>query len=133
MQKLKLQNTWNKETKSYDRDKFELRETDKVISGKVSISGKKDDKWISKPIPFIAFKSKIEEGTIDALLHSNGKPFEAEFNLIADSFPDKETGKDISFFKLIINRARCEGIDKHSADKANAYVSEDLSSDEIPF
>jgi len=133
MQKLKLQNTWNKEAKSFDKDKFEVRETDGTISGKVSISSKKGDKWISKPIPFVAFKSKIDEETALALLHSAGKPFEAEFNLAVDSFTDKE-GKEVSYFKIIINRGEGEGISKHSVDKGSyQQEQEDLLDDQIPF
>jgi hypothetical protein len=133
MQKLKLQNIWNKETKSFDKDKFEVRETDGTISGKVSISSKKGDKWISKPIPFVAFKSKIDEETALALFHSAGKPFEAEFNLAVDSFADKE-GKEVIFFKIIINRAKGDGISKHSVDKGNAFQPQQEDTDDmIPF
>jgi len=132
MQKLKLQNTWNKETKSFDKDKFEVRETDGTISGKVCISSKKGDKWINKPIPFTAFKSKIDEETGLTLLHSAGKSFEAEFNLAVDSFVDKE-GKEVIYFKLIINRAKGDGISKHQVDKSNGSVKEFLDyDDEIP-
>jgi len=130
MQKLKLQNIWNKETKSFDKDKFTVRETDGTISGKVSISSKKGDKWVSKPIPFVAFKSKIDEETALALLHSAGKPFEAEFNLAVDSFADKE-GEEVSYFKIIINRAKGEGISKHSQDKANGFQPDEFVDDNI--
>ena len=41
MQKLKLQNSWDDQSESFDKDKFEIRETDGTISGKVSISSKK--------------------------------------------------------------------------------------------
>jgi len=137
MQKLKLQNTWNNQSKSYDKDKFELRETDGTISGKVSISSKKGNKWISKPIPFTAFKSKIDAETTTTLLHSGSQPFQASFNIMVDSFADKETGKDISYFKMIINEARGE-ISQHSKDKGNGYapqsnnVEEDFG-EEPPF
>lgn len=134
MQKLKLQNPWNKETKSFDKDKFEVRETDGTISGKVSISSKKGDKWISKPIPFTAFKSKINVGTMDALLNSNGQSFEADFNIVVDSFVDKETGKEVSYFKLIINEAKSEGVSKHVQDKGNGFQPQvEEESDSIPF
>lgn len=136
MQKLKIQNTWNNDTKSFERDKFEVRETDGTISGKVSISSKKGDKWLSKPMPFTAFKSKIDEQTRTVLLHSDGKSFEASFNLSVDSFLDKKTNKETTYLKLIINEAKGEGISKHSQDKANGYVEEVSIEDfdcEIPF
>lgn len=134
MQKLKLQNIWSNESKSYDKDKFELRETDGTISGKVSISSKKGDKWISKPMPFTAFKSKIDAETTAALLHSGSQPFQASFNIVVDSFADKETGKDISYFKMIINEARGEGISQHAQDKSNGYAPQSNDTDDdIPY
>ena len=132
MQKLRLQNTYNKETNSFDRDKFEVRETDGTISGKVSISTKKGDKWVSKPMPFTAFKSKIDVGTMEALLNSNGKTFEADFNIAADSFTDKE-GKEVTYLKLIINEAKGEAIPQHSVDKGNNFLSDEGDLDQIPF
>ena len=122
MQKLKLQNSWDDQSKSFDKDKFEIRETDGTISGKVSISSKKGDKWISKPMPFTAFKSKIDEETKATLLQSGNSPFQADFNVAVDSFADKVSGKEISYFKIIINQARGEGISQHSIDKGNGYV-----------
>ena len=140
MQKLRLQNTYNKETNSFDRDKFEVRETDGTISGKVSISTKKGDKWVSKPMPFTAFKSRIDVDTIDALLYSNGQVFEADISLTVDSFTDRETNKEVSYFKIIINEARsgsAKSVDAHSKAKGNGYAPEsDLDeegSETIPF
>ena len=128
MQKLKLQNSWNDQSKSFDKDKFEIRETDGTISGKVSISSKKGDKWISKPMPFTAFKSKIDEETKATLLQSDNQPFQADFNLAVDSFADKVSGKEISYFKIIINQARGEGISQSQSNHA-----EEENDDEIPF
>lgn len=139
MQKLKLQNSWDDQSKSFDKDKFEIRETDGTISGKVSISSKKGDKWISKPMPFTAFKSKIDEETKATLLQSDNQPFQADFNLAVDSFADKVSGKEISYFKIIINQARGEGISQHSIDKGNGYApqsnhaEEENDDDEIFF
>jgi hypothetical protein len=124
MQKLKLQNSWDDQSKSFDKDKFEIRETDGTISGKVSISSKKGDKWISKPMPFTAFKSKIDEETKATLLQSGNLPFQADFNIAVDSFADKVSRKEISYFKIIINHARGEGISQHSVDKGNGYAQE---------
>ena len=138
MQKLKLQNSWDDQSKSFDKDKFEIRETDGTISGKVSISSKKGDKWISKPMPFTAFKSKIDEETKATLLQSGNLPFQADFNITVDSFADKVSGKEISYFKIIINHASGEGTFRHSVNKGNGYapesnhVEEDDDS-EIPF
>jgi hypothetical protein len=128
MQKLRLQNVWSKETNSFDKANFELRESEKTISGKVSISSKKNDKWLSKPLPFVAFKSQIDQATTRALLHSKGKSFEAEFGIIVDSFTDQETGKDIVYFKLVINSAMFEGV-----APAQVESQSDFQEDEIPF
>ena len=138
MQKLKLHNSWDDQSKSFDKDKFEIRETDGTISGKVSISSKKGDKWISKPMPFIAFKSKIDEETKATLLQSDNQPFQADFNLAVDSFADKVSGKEISYFKIIINQARGEGMFRHSIDKGNGYAPqsnyvEEENDQEVPF
>jgi len=137
MQKLKLQNVYNKQTKSFDKNVFEIRETDGTISGKVSISGKKGDKWISKPMPFTVFKSKVDADTIDTILHSKGQVFEAECNIVVDSFTDKETNKEVTYLKLIINKAVAEKstpISKHSVHKGNGYQpQEEDQDDEIPF
>ena len=128
MQKLKLQNSWDDQSKSFDKDKFEIRETDGTISCKVSISSKKGDKWISKPMPFTAFKSKIDEETKATLLQSDNQPFQADFNLAVDSFADKVSGKEISYFKIIINQARGEGISQLQSN----HVEEEQDW-EIPF
>jgi len=107
MQKLRLQNTYNEDTNSFDKNKFELRESDKTISGKVSISSKKGEVWLSKPLPFIAFKSQIDDETKRALLNSGGQMFEAEFGLMVDSF--EADGKEVKYIKLVINKAIADG------------------------
>lgn len=132
MQKLRLQNVWNNDTNSYDKNNFELRESEKTISGKVSITSKKDDGYISKPLPFIAFKSKIDNDTLNALLNSRGESFEAEFNIAVDSFKDNQ-GKEVKYHKLVINKAVFGGISQYEKDKANGYQPEEDDSDSIPF
>lgn len=132
MQKLRLQNVWNNDTKSFDKNNFELRESEKTISGKVSITSKKDDGYISKPMPFIAFKCKVDKDTLNALLNSRGKSFEAEFGIVVDSFKDNQ-GKEIKYHKLVINKAKLEGQEKHYQDKANGYQPEEDQDDSIPF
>ena len=135
MQKVRLQNVYNKDTNSFDKNNFELRESDKSITGKLSISSKKGDKWHSKAIPFIAFKSQIDNETTMALLHSKGQLFEAEINFSVDSFRPEGEPKDIIFFRAIVNKAKFEGeISKHSVDKGNGYApEEEFVDDEIDF
>jgi hypothetical protein len=130
MQKLRISNTYNKENNQYEKGTFEVRENEKSISGKVNISTKKDDKYISKTLPFIAFKSKIDRETERAILDSRGELFDAEIGLMVDNFQD-QTGKTITYVKVVINQARFEAVDKHNQAKANGYQPEDLM--EIPF
>lgn len=130
MQKLRITNTYNKENNQYEKGTFDIRESEKSITGKVNISTKKDDKYISKSLPFIAFKSKIDRETERAILDSKGKLFEAEIGLMVDNFQD-QTGKTITYVKVVINQARFEAVDKQA--KANGYQPEDFISDETPF
>ena len=133
MQKLRISNTYNKENNQYEKGTFEVRENEKSITGKVNISSKKDNKYILKTLPFVAFKSKIDRETERAILDSRGKLFDAEIDLIVDSFQD-QTGKAITYAKVVINKAKFEAIDKHNQAKANGYQpEEELLDDDIPF
>ena len=132
MQKLRISNTYNKENNQYEKGTFEVRENEKSITGKVSISSKKDDKYISKTLPFIAFKSIIDRETERAILNSRGQLFDAEIGLMVDNFQD-QTGKIITYAKVVINKAKFEAVDKHNQAKANGYQPEDLLDDKIPF
>tara|TARA_R100000951_G_scaffold113765_1_gene116497 strand:+ start:1089 stop:1487 length:399 start_codon:yes stop_codon:yes gene_type:complete len=132
MQKLRISNTYNKENNQYEKGTFDIRESEKSITGKVSISSKKDDKYISKTLPFIAFKSKIDRETERAILDSQGQLFEAEIGLMVDNFQD-QTGKTITYIKLVINKAKFEAVDKHNQAKANGYQPEAEDLTGIPF
>jgi len=142
MQKLRIQNIFNKETKSFDKSNFDIRETDKSISGKVSVSSKKGDVWVSKSIPFVVFKSKVDENTQKTILLSKGQFFEADFGLIVDSF--EADGKEIIYIKLVINKAvsvdgnnQLSPEDRSNHNKSFAKVeeafSDDIIDDDIPF
>jgi len=133
MQKLRISNTYNKENNQYEKGTFDIRESEKKIEGKVSISSKKDDKYISKTLPFIAFKSKIDRETERAILDSRGQLFEAEIGLMVDNLQDQKTKKTITYVKVVINQAKFEAIDKHNQAKANGYQPEDMLDDDIPF
>ena len=132
MQKLRITNTYNKENNQYEKGTFEVRESEKSITGKVNISTKKDDKYISKSLPFIAFKSKIDRETERAILDSRGQLFDAEIGLMVDNFQD-QTGKTITYVKVVINQARFEAVNKHNQAKANGYQPEDMLDDDILF
>jgi len=132
MQKLRILNTYNKENNQYEKGTFEVRENEKSITGKVNISSKKDNKYILKTLPFVAFKSKIDRETERAILDSRGQLFDAEIGLMVDNFQDK-SGKTITYIKLVINKARFEAVDKHNQAKANGYQPEAEDLTEIPF
>jgi len=132
MQKLRISNTYNKENNQYEKGTFEVRENEKSITGKVNISSKKDNKYILKTLPFVAFKSKIDRETERAILDSRGQLFDAEIGLMVDNFQDK-SGKTITYIKLVINKARFEAVDKHNQAKANGYQPEAEDLTEIPF
>jgi len=132
MQKLRISNTYNKENNQYEKGTFEVRENEKSITGKVNISSKKDNKYILKTLPFVAFKSKIDRETERAILDSRGQLFDAEIGLMVDNFQDK-LGKTITYIKLVINKARFEAVDKHNQAKANGYQPEAEDLTEIPF
>jgi len=132
MQKLRISNTYNKENNQYEKGTFEVRENEKSITGKVNISSKKDNKYILKTLPFIAFKSKIDRETERAILDSRGQLFDAEIGLMVDNFQDK-SGKTITYIKLVINKARFEAVDKHNQAKANGYQPEAEDLTGIPF
>ena len=142
MQRLRIQNIFNKETKFFDKSNFDIRETDKSISGKVSVSSKKGDVWVSKSIPFVVFKSKVDEDTQRTILLSKGQSFEADFGLIVDSF--EADGKEIIYIKLVINKAvfvdgnnQLSPEDRSNHSKSFAKVeeafSDDIIDDDIPF
>lgn len=132
MQKLRISNTYNKENNQYEKGTFDIRESEKSITGKVSISSKKDDKYISKTLPFIAFKTTIDRETERAILDSLGQLFDAEIGLMVDNFQD-QTGKIITYIKLVINKARFKAVDKHNQAKANGYQPEAEDLTGIPF
>jgi len=51
---------------------------------------------------------------------------------MVDNFQD-QTGKTITYAKVVINKAKFEAVDKHNQAKANGYQPEDLLDDKIPF
>jgi hypothetical protein len=131
MQKLKLQNKWDNQAKKFTEE-FDFKETEKTITGKISVSSKQNDKYVSKSIPFILFKSQTTPETQSAV--KSGK-FEASFGIGVNQFQDSE-GKTITYHQLIINEAKSEGISKHSVDKGNAYQPQDddfFVDDTVPY
>lgn len=132
MQKLRLQNVYDKERKEFIRDQFELRESDKTLTGKVNITSKIKDKFVSKSIPFVVYKSQADEETILSIKASNGKSFEAEIGLSVNKFTNQKN-EDISYLQVVINKARFEGVSAHNVGKANGYQPEEEDDSEIPF
>lgn len=123
--KIRISNKWNKQTNSYDKALYDIRETEGTISGRFTISIKKEEKWVSAHMAFTAFKSKIDLETKNSLLHHGGKQIEVSGTLSVDAAND---GK--GYFKFIINSAR-------PAEKKEAVQSfheaERETFEEIPF
>ena len=127
MQKIRIRQTWDNQSKKFI-DSYEVQDREKIITGKVDISTKKDDKYISKTLPFIAFKSKIDQETINCLLTSKNKLFDADFNIMVDSFIN-EDGEEKKYLKLVINKAILNSDNNNS----NTQNQEQIVDDEIPF
>lgn len=127
MQKLYLKNKWNKDLEKFHKDSFEIKESEYSLSGRVLIKSKIKEKFISKDIPFIAFKSKITNETIDAI--KSGE-FNADYILQAESFTP-ENQKELIYFKMIINHA--EPVKKNNFKKEQEENVELFIDDEIPF
>lgn len=143
MQKIKIQNTWNDSLKKYDKDEFDLKETDKIIYGQVTISSKVKDKFISMPLRFIAFKSKLTQNA-ESIIKS-GLPFFADFNLTVNEYQTKD-GELKKNLQMIINDAYPVEQNEHYEAKANGYQPQstiglvpqkqediEIIDDEIPF
>ena len=131
--KIKIQNAWDDQAKSFDRNSFQVKEYDKVISGRFQMSkkDKETDKWVNSPaMSFVCFKRGIKQSTIETILNHGGKSFNVSGELMFD------VGKDgKSFFKFNILEAWFEeNSDKHSQSKANGFQPEREEIDsEIPF
>ncbi len=127
--KIRISNKWNKQSNSYEKSAYEIRETEKTVSGRLTLSAKKklesgEEKWVSAHMAFIAFKSKIDSQTLSSLVHHGGKFLEVEGNLSVDLAND---GK--GYFRFIINSARsCE-----EKKPVQSFHEVENSDDEIPF
>lgn len=122
--KIRISNKWNKETKSFEKALYDIKESDKTISGRFSLSAKKNDKWSSMHMAFIAFKNDIDLETKNALLHHGGKLIEVFGDLTVDVGYD-----DKPYFKFVIKKANL--VEKKEVVQHFQETSEEDSS--IPF
>ena len=132
MQKFRIQSKYNKETNLFEKNDFEITEMDKIIYGRISVASKKNDKYISKTIPFIAFKSKITQETKDALLNSRGGLFDADFSLMVDQY-DKPNGEGSNtILKVVIIQAKFEdkfvekNIPKENNNSTTIFIDDEI-------
>ena len=109
-------------------DKFNLKEFDKIFTGRIQISKKIDDKWSNKTMSFVFFKNS-DLNTVNFFKNYDGSSFEMDFDLTLDKMPNSED----TYIKIIVKKTWKE-IDKHSIEKGNGYApqAEDFN-DEIPF
>ena len=109
-------------------DKFNLKEFDKIFTGRIQISKKIDDKWQNKTMSFVFFKNS-DLNTVNFFKNYDGSSFQMDFDLTIDKMPNS----DETYIKIIVKKTWKE-IDKHSIEKGNGYApqAEDFN-DEIPF
>jgi hypothetical protein len=109
-------------------DKFNLKEFDKIFTGRIQISKKIDDKWQNKTMSFVFFKNS-DLNTVNFFKNYDGSSFQMDFDLTLDKMPNS----DETYIKIVVKKTWKE-IDKHSIEKGNGYVpqAEDFNG-EIPF
>ena len=109
-------------------DKFNLKEFDKIFTGRIQISKKIDDKWQNKIMSFVFFKNS-DLNTVNFFKNYDGSSFQMDFDLTLDKMPNSED----TYIKIIVKKTWKE-IDKHSIEKGNGYApqAEDFNN-EIPF
>lgn len=110
-------------------DKFNLKEFDKIFTGRIQISKKIDEKWQNKTMSFVFFKNS-DLNTVNFFKNYDGSSFQMDFDLTIDKMPNS----DETYIKIVVKKTWKE-IDKHSTDKGNAYQPQDndFSDDIIPF
>ena len=109
-------------------DKFNLKEFDKIFTGRIQVSKKIDDKWSNKTMSFVFFKNS-DLNTVNFFKNYDGSSFRMDFDLTLDKMPNSED----TYIKIILKKTWKE-IDKHSIQKGNGYApqAEDFN-EEIPF
>jgi hypothetical protein len=108
-------------------DKFNLKEYDKVFTGKIQISKKIEEKWVNKTISFVFFKNS-DLNTVNFFKNYDGSSFQMDFDLTIDKMPNSED----AYIKIIIKKTWKE-VDKHSIENSNGYAPENnYFNDEMP-
>ena len=107
-------------------DKFNLKEFDKIFTGRIQVSKKIDDKWSNKTMSFVFFKNS-DLNTVNFFKNYDGSSFQMDFDLTLDKMPN---GED-TYIKIIVKKTWKE-IDKHSIEKGNGYAPQ-AKDDEIFF
>ena len=110
-------------------DKFNLKEFDKIFTGRIQVSKKIDDKWSNKTMSFVFFKNS-DLNTVNFFKNYDGSSFQMDFDLTLDKMPNSED----TYIKIILKKTWKE-IDKHSIQKGNGYApqAEDFNDEIIPF
>lgn len=130
---VKIQNTYNKETNSYNKEIYDIKETDKAIFGRFGMS-KKDEggNWISGSMGFVAFKKDLDDKSIKALISHDGELL----NISGEPMLGISKKDNKGFVQFNVKHARPyeKKIDNHSRDKGNGYApqSNDID-DDLPY
>lgn len=108
-------------------DKFNLKEFDKIFTGRIQISKKIDDKWSNKTMSFVFFKNS-DLNTVNFFKNYDGSSFQMDFDLTLDKMPNSED----TYIKIIVKKTWKE-IDKHSIEKGNGYTPQAEDDETFPF
>jgi len=100
---IRISNLWDNGSRTFKRYVYDIRESEKTISGRFSGSAKsqKDGKWKSVTMSFVCFKKDTDEVTQNALTSHNGDLIEISGDLSVEIGSDEK-----AYFKFIIKEAR---------------------------
>ena len=80
-------------------DKFNLKEFDKIFTGRIQVSKKIDDKWSNKTMSFVFFKNS-DLNTVNFFKNYDGSSFQMDFDLTLDKMPNSED----TYIKIIVKK-----------------------------
>lgn len=128
--KIRISNRWNKVENSYDKALYDIRESEKTISGRFVISKKNGEKWVNKHMAFIAFKSDLDTQSLNALINHSGNPLLVSGDLSIDA--RNETDHE-GYFRFVIKEAKFVDNKKEGPARSFHEKSEPEGDDDIPF
>lgn len=128
----KIQNKFDKNTNNYDRNSYEITETDKTFRGRISLSKKEGETWISSSIAFVVFKNGVDAKTLKILSDYRGE----DLNFICEPMLGVNAKEGKGFVQLNVKSITLyqKEVDRHNSSKGNGYAPKSRDEDdEIPF